>query len=97
MNSDFGGVRSRRKSSLEAEGHSYSPDRKTLIEWGVQPTTDMAAVLRGMLEDSPSYKDRILKKGSRPFVQISVERRQKSVPEKQLKRTMTIQDFQPSS
>jgi len=49
---------------LEAEGHYYSPDRKTLIEWGYHPTTDMASELRGMLEDLLPYKDRILKKSS---------------------------------
>jgi UDP-sulfoquinovose synthase len=49
---------------LEAEEHYYSPDRKTLIEWGYHPTTDMASELRGILEDLLPYRDRILKKSS---------------------------------
>jgi UDP-sulfoquinovose synthase len=45
---------------LEAESHYYNPDREHLIRLGYEPTTDVAAELRTVLEDLLPHRARIV-------------------------------------
>jgi UDP-sulfoquinovose synthase len=47
---------------VESESHYYEPQRQILIDWGYNPTRDMAGELRGMFEDLAPHKDRIVEK-----------------------------------
>lgn len=46
----------------ELEQHYYKPDRENLLKIGYEPSTDVAAEVRVMIEDLMQYRDRILTK-----------------------------------
>ncbi|MEO8395516.1 MAG: NAD-dependent dehydratase, partial [Chloroflexota bacterium] len=46
----------------EREQHYYNPDRQHLIDLGYQPTHDVVAEIRIMLQDLLPHKERILAK-----------------------------------
>ena len=52
-------IRNRVNPRMEEEEHYYQPDHQHLLDLGYQPTHDVDAELRVMLEDLAKYRDRI--------------------------------------